>query len=169
MFRRKTENTYIKGIYILKSLQFFTKDEPQGWRPGRQWRRNPWSKKGSCLLLYTCNLRTSLHTWNAWTADLENWKDNPEKKKVLHVAACRRRAVVHGVRGRCKLQWEWVTITDLWTEVSLMVTPSIDTKGTASALLLSVGRAVLICYISSQTDMFTTWYLKACKNTAVMF
>lgn len=62
-------------------------------------------------------------------ADVECSKSNPQKQQVLHFAACLC-AVSPGVSEGCKLQWEWVVITDLWTDISLdlMVTPSIETK-----------------------------------------
>lgn len=39
------------------------------------------------------------------------------------------------VSDGCKLQWEWVVIADLWTDISLMVTPSIETKSTSGVAI----------------------------------
>lgn len=82
--------------------------------------------------------------------EVECSKSNPKKQQVLHLAACLC-PVFPGLRKGCKLQWEWVVITDLWTDISLMVTLSTETKGYKALPLFTVDYRLTVAINYIQT------------------
>ncbi len=117
------------AIYKANTLWFFV-NWPMCQEPGPFWKGN--LRSINCSFFRVLNelqqkKKTVECTWSIRMADVECSKSNPQKQQVLHLAACLC-AVSPGVSEGCKLQWEWVVIADLWTNISLMVTPSVETK-----------------------------------------